>query len=417
MLELNKETYYEIIKEKDKPVLVEFWAPWCVYCRKIAPALKEVEKEYAEQLIMGQVNIDFNPELEEEIGIEVVPTFLLYKDGEVIDHMVAPESKSEIEQFLGIEGIQKKNEDHVHDVVVIGGGPAGYTAAMYCARSGLDTVVLEKLSAGGQMALTSQIDNYPGFEEGIDGFTLGEKMRAGAERFGAKTYLREVTKVELNGEIKRVDAEQETYQTRTVILATGASPRELGVEGEEALTGKGIHYCAACDGMFFKDKTVFVVGGGNTAVADALALSRICQKVILVHRRDTLRATKVYHEALEKAENVEFLWNSAITELLHEERLTGARVKNLVTGEETAIACDGIFVAIGRKPATELFYGQVELTAEGYINAGESTVTSVPGVFAAGDVRQKGVRQVVTAVADGAAASHAIEAYLAELGK
>ena len=223
---------------------------------------------------------------------------------------------------------------HIFDVIIIGGGPGGYTAALYTARAGLDTVVLEKLSAGGQMALTTQIDNYPGFPEGIDGFTLGENMQQGAERFGARTELAEVSGVSLKGEIKTVETSEGIFRGRTVILATGAEPRMLGLPKERELTGRGVNYCAACDGMQYRGKTVVVVGGGNSAAADAMLLSRVAKKVILVHRRDTLRATKVYHEPLMQAENVEFLWDSTVTELLHEEKVTGVRLRNVKTGEE-----------------------------------------------------------------------------------
>lgn len=302
---------------------------------------------------------------------------------------------------------------HIYDMVVIGGGPGGYTAALYAARAGLDTVVLEKLSAGGQMALTEQIDNYPGFEDGIDGFTLGEKMQAGAERFGAKTELAEVYRADLQKDIKEIDTSEGSFFGKTVVLATGASPNLLGLPGEAELTGKGVHYCAACDGMFYKDKTVAVVGGGNSAVADALTLSRVAKKVILIHRRDTLRATKVYHEPLMGTDNVEFLWNSTVSALLHGDRLTGLRVKNSVTGEETDLPCDGVFISIGRAPATELVKEQLILDAAGYVMADETTCTNLPGVFAVGDVRTKAVRQIVTAVADGAAAAHFAEQHLA----
>ena len=300
------------------------------------------------------------------------------------------------------------------DMIVIGGGPGGYTAALYAARAGLSVLVLEKLSAGGQMALTSQIDNYPGFPEGIDGFTLGEQMQAQAERFGVTTELAEVTGLELSGELKKVESSEGTFYGKTVVISTGASPRELGVPMERELVGRGVNYCAACDGMFYKGKTVVVVGGGNTAAADAMVLSRIAKKVILVHRRDTLRATKIYHEPLINAPNVEFVWNSQVTELLHESKLTGVKVKDLLSGEERVIDCDGIFVSIGRKPASRLAEGQLALDEGGYIRAGESTETSIPGVFAVGDVRTKVLRQVVTAVADGAMAAHYAESYLAE---
>ena len=298
-------------------------------------------------------------------------------------------------------------------MIIIGGGPAGYTAALYAARAGLDTLVLERLSAGGQMALTHQIDNYPGFEDGIDGFSLADKMKKQAERFGAKSKTAEVFRLDLTAEPKRIETASEIFLSRTVVLATGANPRELGVEKESELVGRGVAYCAACDGMFYRGKTVIVVGGGNTAAADALLLSRIAEKVILVHRRDTLRATKIYHEPLMQAENVEFRWNSTVKELLHEAKITGVRLSDVNTGEESTIACDGVFVSVGRKPATEFLGGQVELDGNGYVVAGEDTKTNIPGVFAVGDIRTKELRQIVTAVADGAIAVHEAEKYLA----
>ena len=302
---------------------------------------------------------------------------------------------------------------HVYDMIVVGGGPGGYTAALYAARSGLDTLMLEKLSAGGQMALTEAIDNYPGFEEGIDGFTLAEKMQRQAERFGAKSEYAEVERVDLAASPKVLETSAGVFYGRTVALATGAGPRELGLANEAALTGRGVAYCAACDGMRYRGRTVVVVGGGNSAAGDALALSRVAKKVILVHRRDSLRATKVYHEPLMRAENIEFRWNSAVTELLGGDRLTGVRLRDLRTGEETQLDCDGVFISVGRKPATELVQGQLELDRGGYIVADETTKTSLPGVYAVGDVRTKPLRQVVTAVADGAMAVHMAEEYLA----
>lgn len=301
----------------------------------------------------------------------------------------------------------------IYDMIVIGGGPGGYTAALYATRAGLSVVVLEKLSAGGQMALTSQIDNYPGFPEGIDGFDLADNMQQQAERFGAQSELAEVTSVRLDGEIKVIESSEGTFYGKTVVISTGATPRELGLPNEKALVGQGVNYCAHCDGMFYKDKAVVVVGGGNTAAADAMLLSRIAKKVTVIHRRDTLRATKIYHEPLMSAPNVEFCWNSTVSELLHDSKVTGVKVKNVNTGEESVINCDGVFVSVGRSPASQLVNGQLALDPAGYIIADESTRTNIPGVFAVGDVRTKVLRQVVTAVADGAIAAHHAEEYLA----
>mgnify|MGYP000803482323 CR=1 FL=1 len=306
------------------------------------------------------------------------------------------------------------NNNHVYDMLVVGGGPGGYTAALYAARAGLDTIVLEKLSAGGQMALTEQIDNYPGFENGIDGFSLAEKMQKQAERFGARSEYAEVLRMDLTAVPKLVETSEGIFRGKTVVLATGADPRTLGVAGETELLGRGVAYCAACDGMFYKGKTVVVVGGGNSAAADALTLSRIAKKVYLIHRRDSLRATKVYHEPLMNAPNVEFCWNSTVSALLHESRLTGLRLKDVNTSAERELACDGVFISVGRAPATELFQSELALDKSGYIIADESTRTNLPGVFAVGDVRTKALRQVVTAVSDGAVAVHYAEEYLAE---
>ncbi len=302
--------------------------------------------------------------------------------------------------------------DHVYDMVIIGGGPAGYTAALYAARAGLDTIVLEKLSAGGQMALSHRIDNYPGLEEGIDGFTLAEKMQRQAERFGARTRYAEVSRVDLTGNPKIIESSEGIFSGRTVVIATGANPRKLGIDKEAELTGRGVAYCAACDGMFYKDKTVAVVGGGNSAAEDALILSRIAKKVIVVHRRDTLRADKIYRDILAGTDQIEFRWNSVVEELLHEDKLTGIRLKDVRTGENSVVACDGLFISVGRTPATDLVKGQLELDSGGYITAGETTRTGIPGVYAAGDVRTKPLRQVATAVADGAMAVHMAEEYL-----
>ncbi len=304
--------------------------------------------------------------------------------------------------------------DKIYDMLIVGGGPGGYTAAMYAARAGLSVAVLEKMAPGGQMALTHEIDNYPGFPDGIDGFTLGENMKKQAQRFGAESYMTEVKEVKAQENPKQVHTPKGIFYGKTLVISTGANPRKLGLENEEALTGRGVHYCAACDGMFFRGKTVAIVGGGNSAAADALLLSRVAEKVIVIHRRDTLRATKIYHKPLLEAGNVEFLWSSGVTELLHEDRLTGLRVKNLLSGQEQEISCDGVFVSIGRQPATELVQGQLELDEVGYIIADETTKTAIPGVYAVGDVRTKQLRQIVTAVSDGAMAVSMAEEYLAE---
>lgn len=297
-----------------------------------------------------------------------------------------------------------------YDVVVIGGGPAGYTAALYAARSGFSTVVVEKLSPGGQMATTS-VDNYPGFPETIDGFELGEKMQQGAERFGAKTIFATVNGIDLKAEPKTLETSSGTIQAKVVIIATGANPRHLGLPKEENMSGKGVAYCATCDGRMFKDKVVAVNGGGNSAVEDAIYLAKICKKVYLVHRRDKLRATPVYWDSLKK-NGVEIVWNSTVKGILGDSKVTGVELENVKTGATSELPVDGLFVAIGRKPESSLFVGQLDMDKAGYIIAGEDTKTSQPGVFAAGDVRTKAFRQIITAASDGANAVHSAEEVL-----
>jgi len=295
-----------------------------------------------------------------------------------------------------------------YDVIILGGGPAGYTAALYTSRAGLETAIIEKLSAGGQMAETGNIENYPGFEDGVEGFELGEKMRMGAEKFGASSIYEEVLLTDFSSEIKKIVTNEGEYTADAVIIAMGASAKKLGIEKEEKLTGKGINYCAYCDGMRYKGKEVAVIGGGDSAAEDALYLSKICKKVYLIHRRDKLRAVNSYLNKLEKAENIEILYNSRVKELVEDGKLTAIKIVD--ENEEKHIDVDAIFVAVGRKPETDIFKGIFELDESGYIKAGEMGKTNIEGVFAAGDIRTKELRQIVTAVADGAnSAKSAIE--------
>ncbi len=411
---IDEKMLHELIAS-GKTVLADFWAPWCGDCRRIEGAYDEIADELNGRVEVVKLNVDEFEGIRQREDIRRIPTIRLYENGAPIGQIVEPPAKADIEEFLKDLLPKKEKNDHAHvfDMAIIGGGPGGYTSALYAARAGMNAVVLERLSAGGQMALTHQIDNYPGFPDGVGGFELGEFMKNQAERFGATSVSADVQKVDLKANPKVIETSEGTFFAKTVVVATGANPRELGLENEKALTGLGVAYCAACDGMLYKGKTVAVIGGGNSAAADALLLSRICEKVILVHRRDQLRATKVYHEPLMKAENVEFKWNSAVTKLISDKTLTGIRIKDTKTGNETEIPVDGVFVSIGRKPATELFKGQLDLDENGYIIAGETTETNLPGVYAVGDVREKLLRQVVTAVSDGAVAIHMAEEYLA----
>lgn len=300
------------------------------------------------------------------------------------------------------------------DVIVIGAGPAGLTAGLYAARGGLSVAVFERISPGGQLAQTSEVENYPGFPNGAEGWQLAFDMQQQALNFGVKIITEEVTGVDFSGDRKQVVTPNGTYAAKSVIVATGAHHRELGLPGEHELQGKGVSYCATCDGNFFRGKNVIVVGGGNTAVGDALYLARICNKVYLVHRRDKLRATPVYNQRLAEMENIEFVWNSIPEAILSEEGVvTGLRVKDVNNGDLREIAASAVFVAVGNAPSTDFLAGALELDGAGYIVADESGKTSVPGVFIAGDVRTKSLRQVVTAVADGAQAAENAAEFIA----
>lgn len=305
--------------------------------------------------------------------------------------------------------------EKIYDVAILGGGPAGYTAALYCARAGFSTLVLEQATIGGQMSTTGLVENYPGFPEGVDGFQLGQDMKATAHKFGAETKMAQVTSLRLATTPKVLETTQGSIAAQSVILATGASPRTLGVVEEESLRGRGVSYCATCDGMLYKNKTVAVIGGGNSAVSEALYLSRFCQKVYLVHRRDVLTASRVYLDSLAHS-GIEVIWNSRVKQLLSDGKiLSGIDVEDVHSGARRAIPCQGLFVAIGREPESALFRGQIDLDQKGYVYADETTKTNLPGVFAIGDVRKKPLRQIVTAVADGAVAAQGVEEYMLEL--
>lgn len=303
----------------------------------------------------------------------------------------------------------------VIDLAIIGAGPAGMTAALYAARAGLDCAVFERLSFGGQLAQTEHLENYPGYTSSQSGFELALSMHEQAASFGARFIGEEVTGVDFAADPRRIETPFGAYAARAVIVATGARPAKLGLPMEDELAGRGVSYCATCDGNFFRGREVVVVGGGNTAVADAIYLSRICSKVYLVHRRDKLRATAIYHKRLEEIENVEMVWNSEVVRLIAEDgRVAGVRLRDNVERTERDLACSAVFVAVGTRPNTEFLSGALQLDETGYIRADELGTTATPGVYAAGDVRTKALRQVVTAVSDGANTAERAAEYLAE---
>ena len=300
----------------------------------------------------------------------------------------------------------------MYAIIIIGSGPAGLSAAIYAQRACLDTIVIEKNGiSGGQVLNTWEVDNYPGFP-GVTGFELSRQFREHANKLGARVVQDEVVQVELSGNVKKVVCEEETYEARCVILASGAHHRTLEVPGEEELRGAGVSYCATCDGAFFRGRTVAVVGGGDAALEDAIFLARMCEKVYIVHRRDKLRGAKRLQERLQALENIEFVWNSETVAIEGNAQVEALRLRQTQTGEERRLDVDGVFIAVGIAPESELYAGQLELDEQGYIRADESGQTSVPGVFAAGDVRTKALRQILTAASDGANCVASAERYL-----
>ncbi|MGK2945470.1 MAG: thioredoxin-disulfide reductase [Desulfuromonadales bacterium] len=306
--------------------------------------------------------------------------------------------------------------DFIYETIILGSGPAGLTAAIYAARSRCCPLLIRGVQPGGQLTTTTAVDNYPGFPEGIDGPELVDKMRQQAERFGTQFIEGEVTKVDFQERPFRIWIGEELYRCLSLIISTGASPRLLGLGNEESLYGRGVSVCATCDGFFFRDRDVIVVGGGDTAMEEAVFLTRFAKQVTVVHRRNSLRATPALADRALTNKAIHFKWDSILTEIIADANgVTGVRIKNLNTQEETEQSCDGVFIAIGHQPNTSLFAGQLEMDNEGYLLARNGTGTNIPGVFAAGDVQDRQFRQAVTAAGTGCMAAIQAERFLDDL--
>ncbi|MFX0200676.1 MAG: thioredoxin-disulfide reductase [Candidatus Hodarchaeota archaeon] len=298
-------------------------------------------------------------------------------------------------------------------IIIIGSGPAGLTAAIYTARAGLEPLIIAGFQAGGQLMLTTTVENYPGFPNGIDGPELMKLIRAQAERYGAKFIDDDAKSVDFSSHPFKVTSSDKTYEGKSIIIATGASTRWLGLESEQMLIGRGVSSCATCDGFFFRNKEVVVVGGGDGAMEEALYLANLANKVTVIHRRDQLRASKIMQERAFKNPKIHFLWDSIVTEILGENRVEGVKINNVKTGEATVFKCDGVFIAIGQVPNTKLFEGQIELDAKGYVTT-DGTRTNIEGVFCAGDVFDYRYRQAITAAGSGCEAAIDAERWLSE---
>ena len=414
-MNINAKKLMEMIESK-KIFLVDFWAPWCPHCVKINPAYNLVAEQRSDTIEVVKLNMDEDEKLWSEFSLEYIPTLRLYVDGKAVASTVAPASKAAIDEFLsGILPEQKKqNDDHVYDMIVIGGGPAGYTAAIYGARADMAPVLYEGLQPGGQLTTTTDIENYPGFENGIGGQALMETMKAQAMRLGADLRVGTVTSADLSERPFRitVDGSKEIL-AETLIIATGATAKYLGLPSETRFKGLGVSACATCDGFFYRRKTVAVVGGGDTACEEATYLAGLCRKVYMIVRRDVLRASQAMQERVMATENIEILWNCNTQEILGDDAgVTGARLVRK-DGEVFDIAVDGFFLAIGHHPNSELFSQWVKVDKEGYIiTDGKTSRTNVDGVFAAGDVQDPLYRQAITAAASGCRAALDAEKFI-----
>jgi thioredoxin reductase (NADPH) len=306
---------------------------------------------------------------------------------------------------------------NLYDIIIIGSGPAGYTAAIYAARANLSVLMLQGYQIGGQLMLTSDVENYPGFEEGILGPSMMEKFEEQARRFGTELIPEDVISVDFSNRPFKVTTDSDDYHARVVIISTGASAKWLGLPSEQRLQGRGVSACATCDGFFFKNKDVAVIGGGDTAMEEAIFLTRYANHVTVIHRRDTLRASKIMQNRAFKNPKISFIWDAEVTEVLGENEVTGLRLHNLKTNEESILPVQGFFLAIGHKPNTDLFKGIIDMDKVGYIIPVEHTMTNIPGVFAAGDVTDHRYRQAVTAAGDGCRAAIDAERWLENLGE
>lgn len=303
----------------------------------------------------------------------------------------------------------------IYDVVILGGGPAGCTAAMYAARDALSTLLLEKNYPGGNVAITHMVENYPGIDEAISGSDLSEKFLNQALNFGANVRFGICKNISLDGDLKIINLEDgRSIKTKTVIIATGSHPKRMDVKGESNFIGKGVSFCATCDGGFFRDREVVVLGGGNSALEEGMYLTKFASKVTVIHRRDAFRASKIVQDRAFANEKMHFIYDSVVTEMLGEDKLTGVKIKNVKTNEESIINTDGVFIFVGWNANSEPFKDLIELTDDGFIKAGENTETNIKGIFAAGDVRKKDLLQIVTAASDGAIAAKMAEKYIIE---
>lgn len=419
----SSERFEEDVLRSDLPVILDFFSDECPPCTQLAPVFEKLVGKYGHLARFVKIKREENRSLAEKLGVFSSPTVLFYKEGGEVrarmnGYIRKPELRRAIEEVIGSSLVETRKDVVNSDLIILGAGPAGLSAGIYAARARLNTIIIDEGVPGGQAATTYHIANYPGTGGAQSGSQLTGEMRWQAESFGAQIEdLKEIFEVRLAGEQKVVVTEDTEYRARAIILATGAEPRRLLAEGEAQFRGYGIHYCATCDGIIYDGADdVVVIGGGNSAVEEAVFLTRYANRVTIVHQFDHFQASRIAQEEAMKNPKIRVIWNSEPRRVVGEGyHIEGLDIENVKTGERTFVKANGVFVYIGTQPRTDHFRDQLALNAYGYIKTDEEMRAGLPGVFAAGDVREKVYRQVITAAADGAIAALSAERYLASL--
>lgn len=416
--DINTENFENEVQKSNLPVVVYFYSEDCPPCIAIAPMIDRMAESYKDRMKFVSVFRQQNRQLAEGYNIKSSPTVMFFKDGQEVcsrltGYISKPEFREAIEGVLGGKCILKERQKVYCDVLIIGAGPAGLTAGIYASRAKLYTVIVDEGLPGGQVATTFHVANYPGTNGVVRGMDLVENMKKQVLDFGAQIDdLKEISEVILNSDEKHVKTEDTDYYAKTLIIATGAQPRKLPAEGEREFRGRGIHYCATCDGALYQDAKVLVVGGGNSAVEEAVFLTRYAREVTIIHQFDNFQASKAAQDEAFKNPNIKVVWNSEVRKVTGDAFVTGAAIENVKTGEKTELETDGLFVYIGMEPKTALFKDKLHVNDYGYIITDEDLRTNIPGVFAAGDVRDKKIRQISTAVGDGTIAGVMVERFI-----
>lgn len=415
---IKADEFEQEILNSDIPVAVDFYSEECPPCAALAPIYERMATKYGQHMKFVKIFRQQNRELADKLEVKSSPTVLFFQKGQEVGkrltgYIKKPEMRIIIESIIGdVVGAVAQEKTNC-DVLILGGGPAGLAAAIYAGRAKMNTIVLEEGLTGGQAATTFHIANYPGTDGVIGGSVLMTNMKNQALSFGVKIDdFKEIFEVNLLGDTKFVQTEDKQYFAKVVIVATGAEPRKLPAEGEDSFRGRGVHYCATCDGAMYQDSKVIVVGGGNSAVEEAVFLTKFASNVTIIHQFDYFQASQIAQEEAFKNDKIDVIWDSEPRKVNGESHLTSLTIENVKTGQQSDVETDGVFVYIGTQPRTDIFKGQLDMNEWGYITANEEMNTNVSGVFAAGDVRVKSIRQVVTAAADGAIAGINAERYI-----